>query len=201
MSSRSSKKTRSETRGPGRETEGTARDPVERVEVGRIGRPHGVQGEVAVESFSDAPERFSPGAELLATLPAGPPRRLEIESVRPHRGVLLIRFAGAADRHAAEALRGAILAVPRESVPEAPEDTWYHFQLLGCRCHDRRGGDLGEVVEVAEDGGGVLLVVDSGERRLLVPFVREMVREVDPDAGRIELDLPEGLIEACASRS
>lgn len=174
------------------------------VEVGRVGRPHGVRGEVAVESFSDAPERFAPGAELLATLPAGRPagtRRLTVESSRPHRGALLVRFAEASGRDGAEALRGALLEVPRESVPEAPEGTWYHFQLVGSRCHDRRRGDLGEVVEVAEDGGGVLLVIESGERRLLVPFVREMVREVDPEAGRIELDLPEGLIEACASRS
>jgi 16S rRNA processing protein RimM len=189
MSSRSSKKTSSRAE--------------ERVEVGRVGRAHGLRGEVAVESYSDAPERFSPGAELLATLPATPdrPRPLTVATARPHRGLLLVRFAGVADREAAEELRGALLEVPRESVPEAPEDTWYHFQLLGCRCHDRRGGDLGEVVEVAEDGGGALLVVDSGERRLLVPFVRQIVREVDPESGRIELDLPEGLIEACESRS
>jgi len=187
MSSRSSKKTSSR----GAET----------VEVGRIGKPHGIRGEVTVESFSDAPERFAPGAELQATPPGGRPRRLTVESVRPHRGALLVRFAEAAGRDAAEELRGALLEVPREAVPEAPEGTWYHFQLVGSRCHDLRAGDLGEVVEVAEDGGGVLLVIESGERRLLVPFVREMVREVDPEAGRIELDLPEGLIEACASRS
>lgn len=197
MSSRSSKKTTSEPTKPA-----TAGD---RVEVGRVLGPHGVRGEVAVESFSDVEERFSPGAELLTAPRPGLPPRLTVETVRPHRGALLVRFAGVADRDAADALRGAVLEVPREAVPAPPEDTWYHFQLQGCRCRDARLGDLGEVTAVIEDGGGVLLAVDGpyqGERRrLLVPFVRAFVREVAPDEGRIELDLPEGLIEACASRS
>lgn len=180
----------------------------ERIEVGRVIRAHGVRGEVAVESLSDVPERFDPGSELLATV-RGTSRRLTVETVRPHGGALLIRFREVGDRDAAEPLRGALLEVSREAVPVPPEGTWYHFQLVGCRCRDERRGDLGEVVEVVEDGGGVLLAVEAalegaveGEgRRLLVPFVRDFVREVDTEAGRIELALPEGLIEACASRS
>ncbi|HLE85349.1 MAG TPA: ribosome maturation factor RimM [Thermoanaerobaculia bacterium] len=193
MSSRSSKKT--SARG------GASGDTVA---VGRVLRPHGVRGEAVVEPFSDVPERFSPGAELLAASPGTPlgsRRSLRIESARPHRGALLVQFGGVAGRDAVEELRGALLEVPREVVPEAPEDAWYHFDLVGCRCRDLRAGELGEVVEVVEDGGGVLLAVESPGRRLLVPFVREMVREVDTAGGRIELDLPEGLIEACASRS
>ena len=193
MSSRSSKKTTSEPTKPA-----TAGD---RVEVGRVLGPHGVRGEVAVESFSDVEERFSPGAELLTAARPGLPPRLTVETVRPHRGALLVRFAGVADRDAADALRGAVLEVPREAVPAPPEGTWYHFQLEGCRCRDARLGDLGEVMAVIEDGGGVLLAVEGGGRRLLVPFVRAFVREVDPEDRRIELDLPEGLIEACASKS
>jgi 16S rRNA processing protein RimM len=189
MSSRSSKKTSSD----------------ETVEVGRIARPHGVKGEALVESFSDVPERFTVGAELLAVVPGAPaefPLRLRVETVRPHRGGgLLVRFAGIGDRERVGELRGAVLQVPRGSVPEPPEDTWYYFQLVGCRCRDRRHGELGEVVDVVEDGGGVLLVLDDGSRRLLVPFVRSLVLEVDPEAQRIELDLPEGLLEACVSRS
>ncbi len=176
----------------------------EPVEVGRVVRPHGVRGEAVVEPLTDVPERFRPGAELLASrpgAPAGASSSLTVESVRPHRAWLLVRFAGVDDRDRVEALRGTLLRVPRSAVPEPPADTWYYFQLVGCRCRDRRHGDLGEVVEVVEDGGGVLLLVDDGSRRLPVPFVRQMVREVDPRTRRIELDLPEGLLEACASTS
>lgn len=154
-----------------------------------------------MESFSDVADRFSPGVELLVEARPGRPPCLTVEAVRPHRGALLIRFVGVSNRDAADALRGAVLEVPRETVPAPPEGTWYHFQLEGCRCRDARQGDLGEVVEVIEDGGGVLLAVEAEGRRLLVPFVRAFVREVAPDEGRIELDLPEGLIETCASKS
>ncbi len=193
MSSRSSKKTSSSSSSDG-----------ETVEVGRVVRPHGIAGEAVVEPLTDVPGRFAAGAELLASLPGaleGAVSRLTVESCRPHRGRLLVRFAGVGDRDEVEALRGAVLEVPLSAVPVPPADTWYYFQLAGCRCRDRRHGDLGEVADVVEDGGGVLLVIDDGSRRLPVPFVRGMIREIDPDGRRIELDLPEGLLEACASKS
>lgn len=169
--------------------------PAERVEVGRILRPHGVRGEVVVEPYSEVEERFECGASLWLGI-----RSLTVATVRPHRGGLLIQFDGVEDRDAADELRGGVLEIARDAVPEAPEGTWYYFQLAGCRCRDRREGDLGEVVDVVEDGGGILLDVRAEGRRLLVPFVREFVREVDPEARRVELELPEGLVEACTSR-
>ncbi len=191
MSSRSSKKTTSD----------------QTVEVGRVHAAHGVRGEVSVEPYSEVEGRFAPGARLRSARPTGP-RVLTVETVRPHKSRLLVRFEGVADRDAAESLRGTVLEVPRDEVPEPPEDTWYYFQLLGCRCHDAREGDLGEVVGVTEDGGGVLLEVRDGSRRLLIPFARALVKSVVPagpegggEGGRIELELPEGLVEACASKS
>ena len=219
MSSRSSKKTSSERLGVAGEAPAAPT-----VDVGRILGPHGVRGETAVESFSDVPDRFAPGRRLRLVPRSGSPRRVTVASVRPHRGTLLVRFDGIDDRDEAELLRGARLEVGRDEVPEPPEGTFYFFQLIGCRVHDVREGDLGEVIDVLEDGGGLLLVVARGERELLIPFVREMVRRVVPvgtaeeetgtaaetgaDApersvgdGLIEIELPEGFLEACASRS
>jgi 16S rRNA processing protein RimM len=124
-----------------------------------------------------------------------------VAASRPHRGGLLVRFAGIDDRDAAERLRGAGLAVERERVPAAPPGAYYHFELVGCRCRDRREGDLGEVVDLVEDGGGLLLVVDDGRRRVPVPFVGRFIRKVDVAAGQIEVELPPGLVETCASGS
>ena len=76
-----------------------------------------------------------------------------------------------------------------------------HREQYGCRCRDAAAGDLGEVVDLVEDGGGLLLVVDDGQRRVPVPFVRAFLRRVDPEGREIELELPPGLLEACASRS
>lgn len=182
----------------------TGRLSEDSVEVGRIHSAHGVRGEVSVEPYSDVAERFAPGAELTAVGGRGAPGRsrgVVVRAVRPHRGALLVRFDGVEDRDAAAQLAGATLEVPRAAVPDPPAETWYYFQLVGCRCHDRTQGDLGEVIDVVEDGGGLLLDVRDRERRLLIPFVRALVEEVDPEAKRIVLALPEGFVEACASKS
>jgi 16S rRNA processing protein RimM len=182
------------------------RDLPETVQVGRVLRPHGVRGEVKIEVLSDVPDRFAPGAALqlvrdgaaAAAIAASVERT--VEAFRPVKGGAIVRFAGCDDREAAEALRGAWLEVPRGSVPPAPPGTYYHYELLGCRC-SASGAELGTVVEVAEDGGGLLLIVEGAGGRLPVPFVERYLRRVDPRAGAIELELPEGLVEACASRS
>lgn len=178
------------------------------VVVGRALRAHGIRGEVAVEVASDNPERFAVGAELLLMNPGeageAPPaaarRRLVVETVRPHRGGLLVGFAGVEGRDEADALRGD-LAVPGGAVAAPPEGTWYHFQLLGCRVIDAAAGDLGEVVDLVEDGGGLLLIAAGEGRRVPVPFVERFLVRIDAAARRIEVALPEGLVEACASTS
>jgi 16S rRNA processing protein RimM len=181
-------------------TEGRAGLP-ERVTVGRVLRPHGVRGEMVVAVLSDVPGRFAPGNKLLmAREEGGPAEPVMVESERPHKTGAVLRLAGVEDRDRVEELRGAWLEVERSEVPPAPPGTYYHFELLGCRCFDG-GQELGEVVDLAEDGGGLLLIVADGERRVPVPFVARFLREVDVAAGRIDLDLPPGLVEVCASRS
>ncbi len=173
----------------------------ETVQVGRVLRPHGLRGDVKVEVTSDVPDRFSPGQKLLLTLPGRPPELAEILASRPLRGGMVVQLAGITDRARAETLRGAVLEVKRSAVPKAPAGSYYFFELVGCCCIDAVLGELGEVVDVIEDGGGVLLAVRSGAREVLVPFVDAYLVAVDVDRGQIDLQLPEGLIEACTSSS
>jgi 16S rRNA processing protein RimM len=175
----------------------------DRILVGLVLRPHGVRGAVMVEVQSDTPGRLEAGSELELVGADGRPRpvRVEESAPAPGRGRRL-RLAGIESREQAEALRGARLEVPRERVPEPPAGALYQFELIGCRCFDRVAGELGEVTEVLADGGGWLLVVARpGGGRLPLPFVERFVTGIDREAGRIDWDLPEGLIEACASRS
>lgn len=173
--------------------------------VGKIRRAHGVRGEVVVESLTDVPGRFERDSELWLTRgdDGGPVlRTLRVAASRPHREALLVRFEGLEDRDAAAELRDLYLeARPMEPPGELEEGTFLHYQLHGCRCRDRELGDLGTVVDLVEDGGGLLLIVE-GERGLVpVPFVRAFLVEVDVEGKRIELDLPAGLLESCASGS
>ncbi|GAA4656230.1 ribosome maturation factor RimM [Streptomyces chumphonensis] len=163
--------------------------------VARIGRAHGIKGEVTVEVRTDEPElRLGPGA-VLATEPAavGP---LTIDSGRVHSGRLLLRFAGVADRTAAEALRNTLLIaeVDPEEVPEDPEE-FYDHQLIDLDVVTREGEEIGRISEIAHLPAQDLLVVrrpDGGE--VLIPFVAEIVPEIDLAEQRAVIDPPPGLL-------
>jgi 16S rRNA processing protein RimM len=166
-----------------------------RVTVGRIGRAHGIRGEVSVEVRTDSPEvRFVVGARL-TTEPerAGP---LTIRQTRWHSGRLLVRFDGVADRSGAEALRGVLLLteVDANERPADPEEYFDH-QLLGLRAVTSHGDDVGEVTDVLHLPDQDLLVIGRGDNDVLVPFVSAIVPEIDIASGRLVLDPPRGLLD------
>ncbi len=162
--------------------------------VGRIGRPHGVRGEVTVEVRTDDPDRrFTPGA-VLATEPAerGP---LTVESVKWHSGTLLLRIAGVEDRQAAEAIRNTMLVVEVADLPELDDDSFYDHQLVGLTVQLVDGTVVGTVSGVRHDAAELLVVRRPGTHDLLVPFVTAIVPTVDLAAGHLVLTPPEGLLE------
>lgn len=175
-------------------------DLPETVAVGRVLRPHGVRGEVVVEVLSDVPARFRKGSRLTGVREGVGKLPLTVAAARVHKTGAVVRFEGYEDRDRAGELRGLDLEVPRAEVPKARRGTYYQFELLGCLCRDR-GEELGRVVEVIEDGGGVMLIVEGEGRRIPVPFVKELLKKVDVARGVIDLKLPEGLLEICASTS
>jgi 16S rRNA processing protein RimM len=198
MSSKSSKTEDPEVPRPRRD------DLPETVAVGRVLRPHGIRGEVMVEVLSDVPARFRKGSRVQGVREGAPPVTLTVAAGRVHKTGAVVRFEGFEDRDQAEALRGLDLEVPRAEVPKAPRGTYYQYELLGCLCRDVSndgGEELGKVVEVLEDGGGVMLIVEGEGRRVPVPFVKAFLKRVDVARGRIDLALPEGFLEACESRS
>lgn len=174
--------------------------PLEFVVVGRIGRPHGVRGEVSVEVRTDDPGlRFVPGA-VLSTDPedAGP---LRVRCVRQHKGHPLIGFDGVPDRTAAETLRGTLLLA--EPIVDADPDTFYDHDLVGLRVRLTDGRQVGTVAGVEHGPGQDLLVIDqtslhtaAADRLARIPFVRALVPQVDLGAGTVTVDPPGGLLAA-----
>src|SRR5512140_1355889 len=108
----------------------TPEDPASWIMVGEVVKVHGLRGEVAVEPLTDFPERFLPGTTLQLRSGAGT-SPIRIESARPHKGRLLVRFEGVADVAAAEALLGSDLCVLPGDEPERPPDYYFHFELKG----------------------------------------------------------------------
>ncbi|MEU4210655.1 ribosome maturation factor RimM [Streptomyces sp. NPDC026206] len=164
--------------------------------VGRIGRAHGIKGEVTVEVRTDEPElRLGPGA-VLATDPAGV-GPLTIETGRVHSGRLLLRFAGVGDRTAAEALRNTLLIsdVDPDETPEDPEE-YYDHQLMDLDVVTVDGTVVGRIAEIAHLPSQDLFIVerpDGGE--VMIPFVGEIVTEIDLEQQRAVVDPPRGLLD------
>lgn len=165
--------------------------------VGRVGRAHGVRGEVSVQVRTDDPgRRFAPGS-VLATDPAGR-GPLTVGSVRWHLGRLLVLFDGLADRTRAEELAGTLLLVDSADVgtPEDPDEFNDH-DLIGLAAVTTAGQTVGTVSDVLHHGQDLLVITPAGGggAETLVPFVRAIVPEVDLAAGRLILDPPPGLLD------
>ncbi|MGY0070006.1 ribosome maturation factor RimM [Streptomyces sp. QTS137] len=164
--------------------------------VARIGRAHGVKGEVTVEVRTDEPElRLGPGA-VLATDPAsaGP---LTIETGRVHSGRLLLRFEGVRDRTGAEALRNTLLIaeVDPDERPE-DEDEYYDHQLIDLDVVTRDGQPVGRITEISHLPTQDLFVVERPDgSEVLVPFVEQIVTGIDLEEQRAVIDPPPGLID------
>ena len=167
--------------------------------VGIVVRPHGLRGELVVDVRTDSPEeRFAAGSVLARTSADGVAAgMLTVASARPHSGRLLVRFAEAPDRTAAEALRGSLLLVDPATLPPTGDPDEFHVhQLEGLTAELVDGKAVGTVREVVHGPGGELLVLArAGAPDALVPFVRVIVPTVDLDGGRIVLDPPEGLLD------
>jgi 16S rRNA processing protein RimM len=175
-----------------------------RLVVGKVGRAHGLTGEVVVEVRTDRPgERFARGSALIA----GPgDRTLTVASARQHQGRLLVRFEGAADRTAAESLRGIELVVESETTAapggaaDSEEDAFYDHELTGLRAVDPEGTAIGTVREVQHlPAHDLLVVARENAPDALVPFVAAIVPTVDLAAGTVIIDDPGGLLDLADS--
>ncbi len=175
------------------------------VVVGRIGKAHGVRGEVSVEPRTDEPERrFAAGARLLTRTPTGGephgpgrPAALVVRGTRWHQSRLLVTFEGVVDRTRAEAVRGLLLVstVDLDERPEDPEE-FYDHQLVGLEVLTTAGAPVGTVAEVAHATAQDLLVVARADgEEVLVPFVAALVPEVDLAAGRLVVEDRPGLLD------
>jgi len=167
----------------------------ERVVVGRIGKPHGIHGDVYVQPLTDVPEiRFSGGT----VLNAGPPVSglLRIETTKEHSGRLIAHFEGIDTRNDAEALRNALLETDVDPTELPGEDEeFFDRQLQGLVATDLSGTPIGRVTDVVHLPAQDLLAVEltTGEERL-VPFVSAIVPTVDLEAGKLVIDAPPGLL-------
>jgi 16S rRNA processing protein RimM len=160
-----------------------ARAPAGLILVGRFGAPHGVRGELRLQSFTGDPAAIATYGTL-----SGGGRMFQITSLRPLKDNLFVaRVAGVTGRNAAEALTNIELFIPRDALPPADEDEFYLADLIGLEAVDETGRPLGRVIAVPNYGAGDILEIapGAGGESLLFPFTKAVVPEIDFAARRL----------------
>jgi 16S rRNA processing protein RimM len=166
------------------------------IAVARIVKVRGIRGEVVADLLTDFPDRFAGLASLVAIDADGSRRSLQIEEQWFHGDRLVLKFAGFDQIEESKKLVGCELAVPADERIELPQDSFYDWELIGCRVETTSGQTVGDVKQIVRTGKAELLsVVDADGRDRLVPMVDDIVVEIDKDKKLIRIDPPKGLLE------
>ena len=160
--------------------------------IGKIVGAHGVRGEVKVSQLTDNPDRFRQGARLFLESEEGL-LPVEIATARPHKGMMLVRLTSVADRTAAERLQWRRLFIPEaEAMPLAENENFAH-DLIGLSVETVDGEALGKVSEILFTPANDVYVVAGSDGELLLPAMRDVVLQVDLQAGMMLVKVPDGL--------
>lgn len=164
------------------------------VTVAKVARPQGRKGEVAAALLTDFPELFATRKRLFALDASGHRRELELEDYWPHKGRIILKFKGIDSISDAETLAGQEIQIPRQERAALEGDAVYLSDLIGCTVYDA-GRQVGRVEDVQFGAGEAPLLVVKGVKEYLIPFAGEYLEKVLPEQKRIEMKLPEGMLE------
>jgi len=172
------------------------------ITIAKVVKTQGRIGEVLVELFTDFPEKFEERRTLFAWLPGGARRELKLEDYWPHKGAMVLKFAGIDSINDAEPLKGSELQIPAGDRTRLQDGSVYVSELVGCAVIVA-GREIGKVADVDFGAGEapLLVIKDAGKKEYLVPFVEGFVIKQDLPGKRIEMQLPEGMLELDAPLS
>jgi 16S rRNA processing protein RimM len=170
--------------------------PEDLIVVAHIVKTRGLRGEVVADLLTDFPDRFEKLKSLMGISSGGLKRSLQIEAQWFLGRRLVLKFADFDSIDQAKELVGYDLAVPTSERVELPPDTFYEWELVGCRVETVNGTRVGEVNRVMHTGGVEnLAVIDETGRDRLIPMASDIVVEIDKDGKLIRIDPPQGLLE------
>jgi len=165
------------------------------ITLARVRKTQGRHGEVAVDLHSDVPDRFKVGLKLFALAQDNSRRELQIEELWPHKGHLVLKFAGIDSISEAELLLGSELQVPRNQRAQLDPGWNYVSDLIGCIVFDA-GREIGRIEDVQfGTGEAPLLIIGAGSDRHEIPYAEAYLRSVDLEHKQIQMQLPEGMLE------
>ena len=156
--------------------------------VGKLRRPHGINGEILMEVLTDFPERFVPGKAFYI---GDNNVLLRVENIRSHNKGLIVSFEGIYSREKIEPYRNTYVKVRKDTLPELPEGDYYFHQLIGLIVVDETGKDIGILKEILETGANdVFIIKTSDGKEILLPATDEVILDIDLEDGLIKISLP-----------
>ena len=164
------------------------------VALGTIVNTHGIRGEVRLLPHNPDTTALRSGTEVTLTR-SGAEQPAEIAAVRRHKRFLLLTFRGVSSVEAAQALVGFELCVPVTTLPALSPGQVYHFQLIGLTVMTAAGERIGTIRKVMSTAANDVCVVSDGHREVLIPFIADVVKDIDTAAGRLVIDPLPGLLE------
>lgn len=167
-----------------------------RLKVGKIVNTHALKGELKVISTSDfIEERLSTGSKLIITRGNQVVKEVEVEYSREHKGAFLVKFLGIDSINEAEQYKNLQLKVEEEYLEELEDGEFYYYEIIGCNVYDENNTFIGEVVDILQTGANDVWVVKNDEgKENLIPYIEEVVKNIDIDNKIINIETMEGLI-------
>lgn len=167
--------------------------------VGKIVNTQGIKGEVRVISKTDfSEERYQVGNELVLFQENKEPISLVIKSYRKHKNFDLLSFEGHPNINDVEKYRDGILKISKEDVGELEENAFYYHEIIGLEVFDEEDKSLGTIKEILSPGANDVWVIgqnQKGKKDILIPYIESVVKQVDVENGRVDVEIPEGLID------
>lgn len=160
--------------------------------IGRILKPHGVQGEMRVDVISELPERFTWLDEVY--IGHANPTLKTVESIRFHKSWALLKLAGCDDRNSANLLRSQLVQIPESEGLPLQDGEYYLYQLIGLKVYTEDQEYLGDISEVLETKANNVFVVKASDAEILLPDISEVIRDIDFESGVVTVRLMPGLL-------
>lgn len=164
--------------------------------IGKIVNTHGIRGEVKVYRISDFEERFRPGESVFIVKDTGEKVKLVIDQHRLHKGFDLLHFDGYNNINDVESLKGSYLKIEESQLTELEENEYYYHEIIGCDVVTTDGEHLGMVKEILSPGANDVWVVKRNKgKEVLIPYIEDVVKEINIDEHKITIEPMEGLLE------
>lgn len=166
--------------------------------VGKIVNTHGIRGELKIYPNTDFPEvRFAPGNKLqMVHEETGASQQVEVQSSRLQKNMYVIRFKGFGNINDVEKYKGWVLKVSKEDTVKLEEDEYYFHEIIGCEVVTDEGQSLGVITEILTPGANDVWVVKPAKGKdILIPYIHDVVLDINVDEKKITVHVMEGLLE------